>query len=525
MKTTCLLLSALLLCLCITAPAALAGAIPAPAQAAPFSITFQISDVEPAKEKLETVDALKALDTAIPHLEACATEHDRLLDFPFPVNHVIASASLAFRSHRPLVLSPDIIWLLISQGFAEHVNRSPEELRHRIVNHQGKIELKVQRDDFVKGSPNNPWQEVFPAFYKQMEARTKNGICQWLVPRFSTTGPVIKAAYEVTLMDAMSPYFAYKFRTLCGIPAITLEGTREDWEDLARRAERLADYGMGGWADTLRPILGQFIDAYDGKVDKDFWCSVFSRFADSGETVHVTGWLIEFFPFSPREKGFDSHDRPVVKIDRFPSGLSKADFLWEYYDEEYDMELVAGFVGIHQDEKTLALRPEIGWAVREQQYNKDNQAMGGPFNIALAGFTLNLLLFLPLAFPSVRRRLRPDPKNEYSRGAKASLAIGLVLILAVAWLIALARCAILSGQGGFIYFDLSEKLALVCLSGMLGLAGLGGLAGVVLAIASLIRKRARTGWVAIAGLAINIAVPALVAVGLFKSLFVRLVLE
>jgi hypothetical protein len=29
------------------------------------------------------------------------------------------------------------------------------------------------------------------------------------------------------------------------------------------------------------------------------------------------------------------------------------------------MQFLAGFVGIKQDEESLALRPEIGWAVRE----------------------------------------------------------------------------------------------------------------------------------------------------------------
>jgi len=31
------------------------------------------------------------------------------------------------------------------------------------------------------------------------------------------------------------------------------------------------------------------------------------------------------------------------------------------------MEFLGGFVGVSQDEASLALRPEIGWAVREAE--------------------------------------------------------------------------------------------------------------------------------------------------------------
>lgn len=47
----------------------------------------------------------------------------------------------------------------------------------------------------------------------------------------------------------------------------------------------------------------------------------------------------------------------------FPVGLSKVPFVWKYYDLMFDMEFIGGFVGVTQDQQTLALRPEIGWAV------------------------------------------------------------------------------------------------------------------------------------------------------------------
>ena len=50
----------------------------------------------------------------------------------------------AYADHRPIVLSPDIIWNVIAQGFSQHVNNNPEALRDRIVYHEkDKIELSV----------------------------------------------------------------------------------------------------------------------------------------------------------------------------------------------------------------------------------------------------------------------------------------------------------------------------------------------------------------------------------------------
>ena len=45
--------------------------------------------------------------------------------------------------------------------------------------------------------------------------------------------------------------------------------------------------------------------------------------------------------------------------------MSKAPFLWHYLERSFDMEFLGGFVGVAQDQETLTLRLEIGWAVRE----------------------------------------------------------------------------------------------------------------------------------------------------------------
>ena len=57
------------------------------------------------------------------------------------------------------------------------------------------------------------------------------------------------------------------------------------------------------------------------------------------------------------------HTRITTKV--LPSGLSKVPYIWDYRGTEYKMEFVAGFTSFTQYQDTFAVRPKIGWAVRD----------------------------------------------------------------------------------------------------------------------------------------------------------------
>jgi hypothetical protein len=413
--------------------------------------TFEVSDVVRANQPLPEVpykEAIEALlttadpdgadewddkndflddrpESAPPRpVEACARYHGRLVGrvafHPF-----VAAIHRAFKDHRPLCLSPDMIWLLICQGVANHINGHAEELRPRLVPHRGQATLAVRRDDFVKGSPENPWPEVFSDLSAQIRGHIGPAIDRFL-PHFTTTGPVERAAAEVVLLETMRSYFAYEVHTRCGIPAITLEGTSEDWRAVAQRARSFGDLGLGWWIDPLGAVLDQFARASRGDVDRPFWRSLYKLHDESGGPK-VTGWVLTLFPYlkdwrtgratmrnpwlteelqpiryddidfddievvdiesdeideddgkkidfddlrqddieGNKEAGEPDYEPDGPTIEQFPGGLSSAPFRWEYPDRTFDMDFLGGFVGVAQDPETLALRPEIGWAVRE----------------------------------------------------------------------------------------------------------------------------------------------------------------
>jgi hypothetical protein len=280
----------------------------------------------------------------------------------------------SFASHRPIRISPDHIWLVLAQGFAAHVNQNSAELRDKFVRHTGKLTLEVRRDAFKKGKMENPWEEVFPEFCKQISEHVDKDAVNSVTAKFSTTTPAEQAAFQITLMDAMQDYFSYKVSTFCGIPSIILEGTTQDWKELKERSKQFEKYDLKWWTDELDPILDEFINASEGRVNTAFWNSMYKDQGQSGGPF-VTGWISKLFPYLVGDHGKRFKLNPAfntknieetqISLGSFPQGISKAPFTWKYYYKKYEMVFLAGFVGISQDHETKTVRPEIGWVILE----------------------------------------------------------------------------------------------------------------------------------------------------------------
>jgi hypothetical protein len=336
-------------------------------------------------------------------IESCSSYRGRLVTLSdvnrFEVDGahpLIGALHAAFMSHRPVCLSPDIIWLALTQGLAHHINTHAESLRQQFVGHAGQLTITVRRDDFVKGSPENPWPEVFGKFSEAI--RDHIGEAHGLiVADFSTTGAVERAASEVVLLDAMQPYFCYELHTICGIPSITLEGTVEDWQSMVRRVQGWEQWGLGWWVRPLLPVLEQFAAAAAGTVDRAFWDSIYKWQGSQGSgSAYTTGWVSTLFPYLYTQEAKIAriigrvYTGPALRRnpwlgatpsqggpsrDEFPGSPAKAAFKWQYFLQTFDMEFIGGLFGIRQDPHTLCLRPEIGWAIRDVRAVREAQVV------------------------------------------------------------------------------------------------------------------------------------------------------
>lgn len=281
---------------------------------------------------------------------------------------------LSYADHYPLVLTPDSIWLTIAQGFGNHVNANAEKLRKRFVNHEGKKMILIERDHFVKGSPNNDWAGCFTEFSDRIEDHIGKKR-QLITSEFSTTGAVEKAASELVLMDSMKSYFKYAVRTLCGIPSVSLTGTKEDWQKIVTKAENLAEFDLDWWVKPLIPVLNQFVKAAEGNPDVSFWDNMYKQEGGSGGP-YCSGWCNVLFPYLEDYKGNPTKNGYAEKwdkggwgggptMDAYPNSMCKVPFKWQVGMGTYDMEFLGGLVGTHQHED-LSIEPAIGWAVRDK---------------------------------------------------------------------------------------------------------------------------------------------------------------
>lgn len=287
----------------------------------------------------------------------------------------------AFADHRSLVLSPDMMWLLIGQGFSRYVNAHSEELRDKLVHHQGKMVLKVEKDNDVLNPAKGDWAQLLNDFSSMIADNTKGDVADMMTADFSTTGMDERIASQITLMETVKTYFDFWNAVMgCGIPTITLEGTPEDWQKVREKARGLSKYGLERWANELDPILAEFVKASEGKPNQAFWENMVMKdrvkkfkskkvcggLYDINETTHLDGWFLKFFP---NEHGYTQDD--ILYTESMPTEMARGNFKQEYIDPVtgasiavIPVQLWAGFVGVQVDEKTGALTPKIGWFAR-----------------------------------------------------------------------------------------------------------------------------------------------------------------
>lgn len=285
----------------------------------------------------------------------------------------------AYAEHRSLVLSPDMIWLLISQGFARYVNAHSEKLRDQIVNHTGKMDLVVETEkELIHEDPD--WEKLIAGFAAQIDEYTKGDIAKTMTADFTTTGVTERITSQVTLMETVKTYFDYIIHYIgCGIPSITLKGTPEDWQKVLEKTKQLEKYGMNDWIKSLKPILTEFVNASQGNPNQAFWQGMVkkenpdelmgNKVCDLRIPTILDGWMLKLFP-DENGKTLDQ----VPHTHEMPSERVYVDFRYQIIDidngnvlVDTPMELVAGYIGTEVDTLTHALTPKMGWMVRQTE--------------------------------------------------------------------------------------------------------------------------------------------------------------
>jgi hypothetical protein len=129
----------------------------------------------------------------------------------------------------------------------------------------------------------------------------------WFLPDFTTTTDNDRVVSSVVLMSTTKHYFSYRVQMLCGLPAVTLLGEKQDWEILLAKIDKLAEYGQEteAFANILRPVLAHFVKSLEdpeSSATKDFWQHIALMDGGGSGPSYLTGWITAFCFFHQHGK-------------------------------------------------------------------------------------------------------------------------------------------------------------------------------------------------------------------------------
>ena len=304
--------------------------------------------------------------------------------YNFEKKSLIQGLILAYKYHYPIVISPDMIWILILQGYSRFMEKFSEKVRQKYVNFNGKKTLKVKKIGiFPENASKETWQEIIDNFIEGIKYEIGGEIISNLQSDFTTTEEVTLATSQATIMSAMKNYFNYELGMGgCGISSITLEGTIEDWEKIKAKLQFLSqkDFGLDWWFKHLIPIIDKIIMtkrnySKEKKINNEienFWKDMIrvKEKNDFYDPYTINGWIVKFIPnlsdgYQP--KIFNEMKKQDIPDQIMSCPLELIVYNLDRTKTKHKCRLDSGFYGMSQNKKNYSVRPVIGYALISEE--------------------------------------------------------------------------------------------------------------------------------------------------------------
>ena len=151
-----------------------------------------------------------------------------------------------------------------------------------IVDREWKKTITVPVDDLSIYTVDYSW------FFDQITKRIKENVkvpefVDGMTADFSTMTAVQKIVSQITLMYSVKQYFRFDMMTFCGIPAVEMIGTEEDWNKLTSKLKVLRtlletvenDLGLQSeWWDLVEKVFHKLLETYQGRPDEEWWSHI-----------------------------------------------------------------------------------------------------------------------------------------------------------------------------------------------------------------------------------------------------------
>ena len=217
-------------------------------------------------------------------------------------------------NHLGIVVSPDILWFTLLNEVATLVRGDAEKYRHLFSTKPDKQVLLVE-----SGGIEMPLGMLVALLRDHVPTDTA-----LFLPEFSTTSVRSRHAMYAAFCDVCSPYYSYMMAA-CAFPAISVTGTKEDWEFMAAQWRKLGSLfeGAEAWNARVQKTLDACVSQRD---DANWWRNLFylERCGSGGSDVR--GWYSEMFRERPRTATASNFPTCVASMEYKNLNVRNGDF-------------------------------------------------------------------------------------------------------------------------------------------------------------------------------------------------------
>ncbi|KAJ6559813.1 hypothetical protein B0H19DRAFT_1145849 [Mycena capillaripes] len=277
---------------------------------------------------------------------------------PGPGHGFVDTVLCAYTHHHALVIRPDDVWLAVVSQFSFYATAEKNACSF-LDSASGKIPA-LALETSVESDTAQPDVERLSRRITRLLQKTvpDADLRDWLVPEFSTTTLTDATVSCLLFLSGSSSSSAQTrsgssdadltFGASSGIPRVTLEGERADWELLSTRLDRLKarckDFGLPAvaWYHLLHPVLERFVGAFDdpeGAENREFWGSVVFGKEEQAKSnaggknknaEKLSGWITAFCAFSAEGTWLGPELNANATAADAPETLTAAQF-WSTY--------------------------------------------------------------------------------------------------------------------------------------------------------------------------------------------------
>ena len=127
---------------------------------------------------------------------------------------VLTAYYTAFLEHYPAILSPDILWILIIQGFSRHVRLNSEKLKHKFVKDVNDVDKIVvtqegDADKSIKKISSKKWEDIFKDFVEQSKEYVDAIVLYLFTSYFSTTTEEKEYTSQLKTLSIFNAYIEF----------------------------------------------------------------------------------------------------------------------------------------------------------------------------------------------------------------------------------------------------------------------------------------------------------------------------